>query len=68
MQDVTETFVIPAIEPLEATVEVTTEKMGEDPVTTTVANPLIVKDNEERAAAQAVIDSTPQPVKDHVNG
>ena len=68
MQDVTETFVIPAIEPLEATVEVTTQEMGEDPVTSTVANPLIVKDNEERASAQALIDATPQPVKDHVNG
>ena len=68
MQDVTETFVIPAIEPLEATVEVTTQEMGEDPVTTTVANPLIVKDNEERAAAQAIIDATPGPVKAHVNG
>jgi hypothetical protein len=68
MQDVTETFVIPAIEPLEATVEVTTQEIGEDPVTSTVANPAIVKDNEERAAAQAVIDTTPQPVKDHVNG
>jgi hypothetical protein len=68
MQDVTETFVIPAIEPLEATVEVTTHEMGEDPVTATVANPVIVKDNEERAAAQAIIDATPQPVKDHVNG
>jgi hypothetical protein len=68
MQDVTETFVIPAIEPLEATVEVTTQEMGEDPVTTTVANPLIVKDNEERAAAQAIIDATPGPVITHVNG
>jgi hypothetical protein len=68
MQDVTETFVIPAIEPLEATVEVTTHEMGEDPVTTTVANPLIVKDNEERAAAQSIIDATPSPVKTHVDG
>jgi hypothetical protein len=68
MQDVTETFVIPAIEPLEATVEVTTHEMGEDPVTTTVANPLIVKDNEERAAAQAIIDATPGPVITYVNG
>lgn len=67
-EDVTETIVTPAIEPLEATVEVTTQEMGEDPVTTTVANPLIVKDDEERTAAQAVIDATPQPVKDHVNG
>jgi len=68
MQDVTETFVIPAIEPLEATVEVTTQEIGEDPVTATVANPLIVKDNEERAAAQAIIDATPGPVKTHVDG
>ena len=69
MQDVTETIVIPAIEPLEATVEVTTYDIETDTSSTdTVANPLIVKDDEERAAAQAVIDSTPQPVKDHVNG
>ena len=69
MQDVTETFVIPAIEPLEATVEVTTYDIDTDTSTTeTVTNPLIVKDDEERAAAQAVINATPQPVKDHVNG
>ena len=68
MQAVTETLVIPAIEPLEATVEVTTQEMGEDPVTATVANPLIVKDNEERAAAQAIIDATPGPVITYVNG
>lgn len=68
MQDVTETFVIPAIPALDATVEVTTYEMGEDPVTTTVANPLIVKDNEERAAAQAIINATPGLVKTHVDG
>jgi hypothetical protein len=68
MQDVTETFVIPAIEPLEATVEVTTQEIDEDPVTATVANPVIIKDNEERAAAQAIIDATPGPVKTHVDG
>ena len=69
MQDVTETVVIPAIPALEATVEVTTYDMETDTSSTeTVANPLIVKDDEERAAAQAIIDSTPQPVKDHVNG
>ena len=67
MQDVTETFVIPAIEPLEATVEVTTQEIGEDPITTTVANPLIVTDDAERAAAQAIIDATPVPVKTHVD-
>lgn len=68
MQDVTETIVTPAIDALEATVEVTTYEMGEDPVTTTVANPLIVKDNEERASAQSIIDATPSPVKTHVDG
>ena len=69
MQDVTETFVIPAIPALEATVEVTTYDMETDTSTTaTVANPVITKDIEERAAAQVIIDATPQPVKDHVNG
>jgi len=68
MQDVTETFVTPAIPALEATVEVTTQEIDEDPVTATVANPVIVKDNEERAAAQAIIDATPGPVKTHVDG
>lgn len=69
MQDVTETVVIPAIEPLDATVEETTYDMETDTsTTTTVANPVIVKDNEERAAAQAVINATPGPVKTHVDG
>ena len=69
MQDITETIVTPAIEPLDATVEETTYNMETDTsTTTTVANPLIVKDDEERAAAQLVIDNTPQPVKDQVNG
>ena len=68
MQDVTETFVIPAIPALEATVEVTTYDMETDTSSTeTVANPLIVKDDEERAAAQAVINATPGPVKAHVD-
>ena len=68
MQDVTETFVIPAIPALEATVEVTTYDFDTDTSTTaTVANPVIVKDNQERAAAQAIIDATPVPVKTHVD-
>jgi hypothetical protein len=68
-EDVTETIVIPAIEALEATVEETTYDMETDTSTTaTVANPVIVKDNEERAAAQAIIDATPVPVKTHVDG
>lgn len=65
MEDVTETFVVPAIEPLDATVEVTTYDFDTDTSTTeTVPNPLIVKDDEERAEAQAVIDATPQAVID----
>jgi hypothetical protein len=69
MQDVTETFVIAAIPALEATVEETTYDFDTDTSTTaTVANPVIVKDNEERAAAQAIIDATPVPVKTHVDG
>jgi len=69
MQDVTETIVIAAIEPLEATVEVTSYDFETDTSTTeTVPNPLIVKDDEERSAAQEVIDNTPQEVKDHVDG
>jgi hypothetical protein len=69
MQDVTETVVIPAIPALEATVEETTYDFDTDTSTTaTVANPIIIADNAERAAAQLVIDNTPQPVKDQVNG
>ena len=56
------------IEPLEATVEVTT--YGDDPeaepTVETVANPLIVADDAERAEAQAVIDATPTEVIQHV--
>ena len=57
-----------AIEPLEATVEVTV--YGDDPeaepTVETVPNPLIVADDAERAEAQAVIDSTPTPVKTYL--
>ena len=61
--------VVTAVEPLEATVEVTV--YGDDPeaepTVETVANPLIVADDAERAEAQAVIDATPTPVKEHVD-
>ena len=57
-----------AIEPLEATVEVTTyNEETMESTTETVRNPLIVKDEEERAAAQAVVDATPQAVIDAIN-
>lgn len=68
-EDVTETIVTPAIPALDATVEETTYDFDTDTNTTaTVANPLIVKDDQERAAAQAIIDATPGPVKTHVDG
>ena len=58
------------IEPLEATVEITVydedDPMAE-PTTETVANPLIVTDDAERAEAQTVINNTPTPVKEHVD-
>ena len=69
MEDVMADFVTQtAIEPLEATVEVTVH--GDDPeaepTVETIPNPLIVADDAERAEAQAVIDSTPTPVKTYV--
>ena len=66
--DVTETYVSKrAIDPVEATVEQTTyDDNGENPVTTNIENPLITTDKAERAAAQAVVDATPQAVKDAV--
>lgn len=57
-----------AVEPLEATVEVTNyDPETMESTTETVRNPLIVKDEEERAAAQAIVDATPQAVIDAIN-
>ena len=54
-----------ASEDIPATVEVSTTNPETMEVTTeTVPNPVIVKDEEERASAQAVVDATPQPVID----
>jgi hypothetical protein len=49
-----------AIDPLPATVDT----INEDGQTVVRPNPLIIADDAERAAAQAVIDATPQEVKD----
>lgn len=55
---------IVASDDIPATVEVyNTETDSMD----TVNNPVIVKDTEERTAAQAVVDATPQPVIDSLN-
>ena len=57
-----------AIEPLEEFVEVTTtDPETMESTTESIRNPLIVKDEEERAAAQAVVDATPQAVIDAIN-
>ena len=68
MEDVMhEVIVQTAIDPVEPTV--TQLVYSEDdpmaePTEETIENPLITKDNEERAAAQAVVDATPQAVID----
>ena len=57
-----------AIEPLEEFVEVIkVDAETMESTTETVRNPLVVKDEEERAAAQAVVDATPQAVIDAIN-
>ena len=64
--EITETVVVQtAIDPVEPTVEQPVyDDEGNQTGTETVTNPLIVKDEAERAEAQAVIDQIPQEVKD----
>ena len=59
--------VSPEIPPLPAEVEKITYDASGDPTAVMVPNPAIAKDDAERAAAQAVIDGTPQDVKDWVD-
>ena len=71
MEDVMmEVIVQTAIEPVEPTVErvvyADDPMVDAEPTIEVIENPLITKDNEERAAAQAVVDATPQAVKDAV--
>jgi len=57
-----------ASDDIPATVEVSTTNPETMEVTTeTVRNPVIVKDEEERAVAQSVVDATPQSVIDSIN-
>ena len=57
-----------ASEDIPETIEVTTtDPETMESTTETVRNPLIVKDEEQRAAAQAVVDATPQSVIDSIN-
>ena len=61
--EIMDVYTVAAIEPLEATVEVTTYDEESIATTETVANPLIVADDAERAAANDVVANTPAPVK-----
>jgi len=63
--EITETVVVQtAIDPLPSQVEETTYDADGNATTSMVDNPAIVQDDAERAAAQAVVDGTPQEVKD----
>ena len=59
---------VTAIDPVDATIEQTTNDEDGLSITTTIENPLITQDNAERAEAQAVVDTTPQAVIDTYNG
>jgi hypothetical protein len=61
--EIMDVTVIPAIEPLLAQVEQTTYDDEGNATTEMVDNPEIVQDDAERAAAQAVVDATPDEVK-----
>ena len=57
-----------ASEDIPETIEVTTRDTETlESTTETIRNPLIVRDEEERTAAQSVIDATPQSVIDSIN-
>jgi hypothetical protein len=58
---------VTAIDPVDATIEQTTNDEDGLSITTTIENPLITQDNAERAEAQAVVDATPQAVIDTYN-
>jgi len=58
---------VTAIDPVEATVEQTTYDDEGVATTATVENPLITKDNAERADAQAIVDATPSEEVDAYN-
>ena len=67
MEDVLEEVVVKQeIEPVEEFVEVTvhSEDYEAEPTVEQVRNPLVEQDEAEREQAQAVIDGTPQAIKD----
>jgi hypothetical protein len=67
MEDVMhEVITVTSIDPVEPTVTrmVYSDDIEAEPVEETIENPLITTDVSERDTAQAVVDATPQPVKD----
>ena len=61
---------VTSIDPLDATITrlvYSEDDVDATPTEETIENPLITKDNAERAAAQAVVDATPQTVIDEYN-
>ena len=57
-----------AIEAQDETITIQTIAEDHEVTTSTIENPLITRDNAERAEAQAVVDATPQAVIDTYNG
>jgi hypothetical protein len=64
---IADVITVTAIDPVDATIEQTTNDEDGLSITTTIENPLITQDNAERAEAQAVVDATPQAVIDTYN-
>lgn len=63
--EIVDTVVVPAVAPLPAEIEtpVIDPQTGEQTGVEMVANPAIAEDDAERAAAQAVLDATPEEVR-----
>jgi hypothetical protein len=59
-----EVIVVSAVEPLEPMVEVTDYNLDGEPTVTVIENPDITLDNFERTEAQAILDATPNAVKE----
>ena len=72
MDDVmTDMVTVTSIDPLDATITqlvYSEDNVDAVPTEEEIENPLITKDNAERAIAQAVVDATPQAVIDTYNG
>ena len=61
--EILHTWIVPGIDALPATVEVTTYDDEGNATVETVDNPLIVADDAGREVAQSIVDATPEEVK-----